>query len=88
MLKPVFWEKKNNISICRLLKILPRVLSVKFLCSWNSSGKKRRFLGHHYMQGTYNIVNHESDMPLFFSNRYASRKHAYIILTPLNPTFI
>ena len=30
MSKPVFWKKeKKNISVCRLLKILPRMLSVK-----------------------------------------------------------
>ena len=29
MSKLVFWEKKKNISICCLLKILPRVLSIK-----------------------------------------------------------
>ena len=29
MSKPVFWEKQENISKCRLLKILPRILSVK-----------------------------------------------------------
>ena len=25
----VFWENKKNLSICRLLKIVPRVLSVR-----------------------------------------------------------
>ena len=29
MSKPVLWENKKNISVCRLLKILPRVLSLK-----------------------------------------------------------
>ena len=27
----VFWKKKKNISVCHLLKILPRVLSVNFM---------------------------------------------------------
>ena len=26
---PVYWENKKNTSICRLLKILPRMLIVK-----------------------------------------------------------
>ena len=29
MSKPVFWEKKKNISICRMLKIVPRGIGVK-----------------------------------------------------------
>ena len=29
MSKHVFWENKKNVSICRLLKILPSMLSVK-----------------------------------------------------------
>ena len=35
MFNPVFREKKKTISICRLLKILPRVLSVNFLVLWD-----------------------------------------------------
>ena len=31
MSNPVFWENKKNISKCRLLKFLPRVLSVKVM---------------------------------------------------------
>ena len=34
MLNPVFWENKTNISICRLLKVLPRGLSVKYTFTW------------------------------------------------------
>ena len=29
MSNPVFWKNKKNISICRLLKILLRVLGIK-----------------------------------------------------------
>ena len=29
MSNPVFWEEQENISKCRLLRTLPRVLSVK-----------------------------------------------------------
>ena len=75
-------KNKKNISVRRVLKLLPRVLSVKLLSTE---------VLHNVMLQDVTLVSNSRwfiYLDFFLPFLITSRKHAYIILTPLNPTFI
>ena len=56
MSKPVYWENKKNIAKCCLLKILPRVLSVKVYMVMKISHKSRKiFSENQILQGMQSL---------------------------------
>ena len=90
-------EKKN--SKYRLLKILPRVLTLMckgavchdFIHGHQQMGHPLKCQGLNLLEGNgYAYKRGNSIKSTFtpFRKVVSSRKHAYIILTPLNPTFI
>ena len=76
----VFWENKEKKSKYRFLKILPRVLSDKeYMCHIVAKCIV-------VQESSWNVIGDRVESML---TAYSpSRKHAYIVLTPLNPTFI
>ena len=75
---PISRKNKKTISICRLPQVLHRVLSLN---TGVQCKKAQEIQENKQIKGfiTRNNTSAETE---------TSRKHTYIILTPLNPTFI
>ena len=79
---------RKNISKCRLLNFL-RTLSVKKEIMQDCL-RTTLFIHTSHSKGyfTVNLVTLVHKIAQYLGSSYTSRKHAYIILTPLDPTFI
>ena len=75
-------QKLSQSSGNKLSSFASKVLLVAF---WNSPGIIR---AHFIPKGSTVTARYYSEVILKKKKEISSRKHAYIILTPLNPTFI